>query len=131
MTADPAERAPILERAGRAAANAVQADRAEAFFREAIELRRTMGDVPGRFRAIAALGTALIVFRRTEAAETLYEPAIAEAEGAADEADLASLICGLARIRSARTGSRRGSPSSIAACRSPNATSSPSCSSKD
>jgi class 3 adenylate cyclase/tetratricopeptide (TPR) repeat protein len=99
VTADPAERAPILERAGRAAANAVQADRAEAFFREAIELRRTMGDVPGRFRAIAALGTALIVFRRTEAAETLYEPAIAEAEGAADEADLASLICGLARIR--------------------------------
>ena len=99
MTADPGEGAAILERAGRAAANAVQADRAEAFFREAIELRRTMGDVPGRFRAIAALGTALIVFLRTEAAETLYEPAITEAEGAADEADLASLICGLARIK--------------------------------
>ena len=102
VTTDPAERAPILERAGRAAANAVQADRAEAFFREAIDLRRTMGDVPGRFRAIAALGAALIDFRRTEAAGALYEPAIEEAEGAADEADLARLVCGLARIRSSQ-----------------------------
>ena len=58
-----------------------------------------MGDVPGRFRAIAALGAALMAFRRTETAGALYEPAIEEAEGAADEADLASLICGLARIR--------------------------------
>jgi class 3 adenylate cyclase/tetratricopeptide (TPR) repeat protein len=99
VTTDPVERAPILERAGRAAANAVQADRAEAFYREAIELRREMGDVPGRFRAIAALGAALIVFRRWEAAETLLEPAIEEAEGVADERDLASLIWSLARMR--------------------------------
>ena len=97
--ADPAERAPILERAGRAAANALQGDRAEGFFREAIELRGEMGDVPGRFRAIAALGAALIVLRRMDAAATLLEPAIEEAEGVADESDLARLICGLARIR--------------------------------
>ncbi|MFI5227391.1 MAG: ATP-binding protein, partial [Candidatus Limnocylindrales bacterium] len=99
VTTDPAERAPILERAGRAAGNAVQGDRAEAFFREAIELRRSMGDVPGRFRAIAALGASLIALRRLEVAATLLEPAIEEAEGVADEADLATLICGLARIR--------------------------------
>jgi class 3 adenylate cyclase/tetratricopeptide (TPR) repeat protein len=99
VTTDPAERVPILERAGRAATNAVQADRAEAFFQEAIELRGEMGDVPGRFGAIAALGAALIVFRRTEAADALLEPAIQEAEGVADEGDLARLICGLARIR--------------------------------
>ncbi|HEV7605337.1 MAG TPA: adenylate/guanylate cyclase domain-containing protein [Candidatus Limnocylindrales bacterium] len=99
VTTEPAERASILERAGRAAANAVQADRAEAFFQEAIELRTEMGDVPGRFGAIAALGAALIAFRRTEAAGALLEPAIEEAEGVADEDDLARLICALARIR--------------------------------
>ena len=99
VTTDPAERAPILERAGRAAVNAVQEDRAEAFFREAIELRGTTGDVTGRLRAIAALGAALIIFHRMDAAETLLEPAIEEAEGVADEGDLASFICGLARIR--------------------------------
>ena len=99
VTTEPAERASILERAGRAAANAVQADRAEAFFQEAIDLRTEMGDIPGRFGAIAALGAALIAFRRTEAAGALLEPAIEEAEGVADEDDLARLICALARIR--------------------------------
>jgi class 3 adenylate cyclase/tetratricopeptide (TPR) repeat protein len=99
VTTDPVERAPILERAGRAAANALHADRAEAFFKEAIELRRSMDDVAGRFRAIAALGAALIANRRLEAAATILEPAIEEAEGVADEEDLASLICGVARIR--------------------------------
>ena len=99
VVTDAADRAPILERAGRVAANALQPDRAETLLREAIDLRRSMGDRPGTFRAIAALGAAMIVSRRLESAGTLLEPALAEAEGAADDPDLAALLCELARVR--------------------------------
>ena len=99
VTADPSDRGPILERAGKAATNAVRPDRADAFFRELIESRRAAGDSAGTFRAIAQLGSALIAARRLESAGTLLEPAVKEAEGAADEADLAALLCGLARVR--------------------------------
>ncbi|MBI3748497.1 MAG: AAA family ATPase [Chloroflexi bacterium] len=99
VVTDPSERAPILERAGRAAAVALQPDRAQALLREAIDVRRAMADKPGTFRAIAALGAALITDHRLEAAGTLLEPAVAEAEGAADDVDLATLVCALARVR--------------------------------
>ncbi len=99
VASDPADRAPILERAGRAAASALQGDRAEGLLREAIDLRRAVGDRPGTFRAIAALAAALLTSRRFELAATLLEPAVAEAEGAADDADLAALLCALARVR--------------------------------
>ncbi len=99
LTADPAERVPILERAGRAASGALRPDRAEAYLREAIELRRASGDRPGTYRAIASLAAAFIVGRRLDAAGTLLEPAVAEAEGAADVADLAALRMGLGRVR--------------------------------
>ena len=99
VTTDPAQRALILERAGRAAAGALQPDRAETHLREAIEARRAIGDRPGTFRAIASLASALTASRRVESAGTLLEPAIAEAEGAADDADLAALLCALAQVR--------------------------------
>ncbi|MEO8571580.1 MAG: AAA family ATPase, partial [Chloroflexota bacterium] len=96
---DPAERAPILERAGRAASHALQPDRAEAFLREAIDLRRQMDDPAGMFGAAAALGSALISGRRNEDACAVLEPALAEAEGAASPPDLAALLGALARVR--------------------------------
>ena len=102
VVTDPADRAPILERAGRAAAVSLQPERAETLLREAIDLRRAMGDLPGTFRAISALASALITDRRLESAGTLLEPAVSEAEGAADGADLAVLLCALARVRFAQ-----------------------------
>ncbi len=102
VVTDPADRAPILERAGRAAAVSLQPERAETLLREAIDLRRAMGDLPGTFRAISALASALITDRRLESAGTLLEPAVSEAEGAADGADLAVLLCTLARVRFAQ-----------------------------
>ncbi len=99
---DPTERASILERAGRAAGGAVQPDAAEAYLREAIELRRAAGDTPAVFRAIGWLANALISGRRTERAGGILEGAVAEAEGSADEADLSSLLTSLARVRFAQ-----------------------------
>jgi class 3 adenylate cyclase/tetratricopeptide (TPR) repeat protein len=99
LTTNPDERAPILDRAGRAASGALMPERAEAFLREVIALREASGDAAGRFRAIVSLATALIAGRRLETAGTLLEPAIAEAEGTADETDLAALLVSLARIR--------------------------------
>ena len=105
VTTDPNERATILERAGRSASIALKPDRAEAYLREAIELRRASGDGQGTLRAVAALAAALGVARRTEAAGTLLEAVLAEAEGAADaadEADLAVLVGRLAGVRSSQ-----------------------------
>ncbi len=99
VTGDPADRAPILERAGRAASNALRPDRADAFLREAISLRREMGDTKAAFQSVALLAAALIASRRPEDAELLLEPAIVEAEGVADDADLAALLGAMARIR--------------------------------
>jgi class 3 adenylate cyclase/tetratricopeptide (TPR) repeat protein len=99
VTADPAERAPILERAGRAASNAVQTDAAEAFLREAITLRREMGDTTAVFQSTASLAAALISGRRLEDAGVLLEPAVVEAEGVADDCDLAALLSALGRVR--------------------------------
>jgi len=99
---DPAERAPILERAGRAAGAALRPDAAETFLREAIDLRREAGDTAGAFRAIGWLASALISGRRADSAGSLLEGAVAEAEGFADEADLSSLLSSLARVRFAQ-----------------------------
>ncbi len=99
VTSDPSERAPILERAGRAASNAVQTDAAEAFLREAIALRREMGDTTAVFQSTASLAAALITGRRLENAGVLLEPAVVEAEGVADDCDLAALLSALGRVR--------------------------------
>ncbi len=108
VTRDPAERAPILERAGTAAANALRTDRAETLLREAIEIHRGRGDLPGTFRAIAALGRALQAGQRPEDAGTLLEPALVEAEGAADDRDLAALLSLLARVRTSQDRTDEG-----------------------
>ena len=99
LTQDPSERMPILERGGLAAQNALQPDRAERFLLEAIDLRRASGDVPGTYRDISSLAKALLTARRSEAAQALLEPAVAAAEGEADESDLVALLITLARIR--------------------------------
>jgi tetratricopeptide (TPR) repeat protein len=99
VAGEPVERAPILERAGRAAGAALRPDAAETYLGEAIELRRKAGDTAGAFRAIGWLASALISGRRADSAGTLLEGAVAEAEESADPADLSSLLTSLARVR--------------------------------
>ena len=98
VTADPAERAPILERAGHAAGNAVQTDAAEAFLREAITLRREMGDTTAVFQSTACSP------RRSSAAAGSRTPAAPRARrrrsgGCRGRCDLAALLSALGRVR--------------------------------
>jgi len=78
VTADSAEQADLLERAG-AAANALgRSGQAETFLASAIELRRTLGDRTGVVRAIAALGWALNDGQHFKRAIAILEPALEE-----------------------------------------------------
>ncbi len=97
VTSEPRDRAAILEKAGRAAAYALHTDQAEAFLTEAIDLRRSLGDVPGRLATVAALSDTLLSAQRMGEAATLLEEEIADADGDADESDLAVVRINLAR----------------------------------
>ena len=77
----------------------MQTDAAEAFLREAIAIRREMGDTTAVFQSTASLAAALITGRRLEDAGVLLEPAVVEAEGVADDCDLAALLSALGRVR--------------------------------
>ena len=77
----------------------MQTDAAEAFLREAITIRREMGDTTAVFQSTASLAAALITGRRLEDAGVLLEPAVVEAEGVADDCDLAALLSALGRVR--------------------------------
>ncbi len=76
VTTDPAGEADLRERAGRAASDAGQHDRAEAFLRRALEIRKILGDPSAIARATAALGEALLFGGRTDAAVELLGPAM-------------------------------------------------------
>jgi class 3 adenylate cyclase/tetratricopeptide (TPR) repeat protein len=97
VTSEPRDRAVILEKAGRAASYALHTDQAEAFLTEAIGLRRSLGDVPGRLATVAVLSDTLLSAQRMGEAATLLEAEIADADGAADESDLAVVLINLAR----------------------------------
>ena len=98
VTTDAAERAPILERVGRAAWAALKPDRGAAYLTEAVEVRRSLGDQAGALRAIAVMGAGLIAAQRLDEAGALLGSALAEAEATADEPDLAAIVSGLARV---------------------------------
>lgn len=99
VTTGDAERAAILERAGRAASSALRPDDAATYLQEAIAIHERSGDAPAMFRATGALAAAYISGRRQESAGSVIESALARAEGGADETDLAGLLTMLGRVR--------------------------------
>jgi class 3 adenylate cyclase/tetratricopeptide (TPR) repeat protein len=85
VTRDPAEEAEILELAGQSASNAGQHQHAERLLRRSLAVRQAQGDPQRVSRAIAALGEALLIGARVDAAIELLEEAMPAA------ADLSSI----------------------------------------
>jgi class 3 adenylate cyclase/tetratricopeptide (TPR) repeat protein len=78
VTTDPAEQAPLLERAGASASLAARHDAAESYLRRAVEAARATGDRLGAARATADLGAALLHGRHGDVALALLEAASEE-----------------------------------------------------
>jgi class 3 adenylate cyclase len=83
VTGDEAERAELLERAGWSAFLGGLHPIAEDRLRQAVELRRTLGDSDAIAGAVAMLGSELISTFRPEAGLALLEPAVNELVGEA------------------------------------------------
>ena len=89
-TTEPAERADLLERAGDESSAAGRHDAAERHLRDALELRRELGDRRAIASCIARLGTVLNTAWRSGDSIALLEPAAAElADLGADPAVIA------------------------------------------
>jgi class 3 adenylate cyclase/tetratricopeptide (TPR) repeat protein len=97
VTSDAAERADLLQRAGDASAAGGRYPTAEAHLREAMAIRRELGDRSGLAGATAALGRALISGRNSDQALPLLEAAAAEFADLDDVATLATIGSQLAR----------------------------------
>ncbi|HTC85382.1 MAG TPA: adenylate/guanylate cyclase domain-containing protein, partial [Candidatus Acidoferrum sp.] len=81
VTRDESEIADLLERAGWAAGLAGLTDTAEDRLRQAVEIRRSLGDPDAIARAIAALASLLISALKRQAGLAMLEPAAAELVG--------------------------------------------------
>ena len=92
VTTEPAERAAVLERLGQAARAAARTDEAEVALREAIDIRRSLGDDAATFRATLWLAEALAVSRNTERFNAVVGPVVADPPADADERDLAAML---------------------------------------
>jgi class 3 adenylate cyclase/tetratricopeptide (TPR) repeat protein len=105
ITTDPAERAPLLDRAARSAAAAARED-AQAFGEAAIEAYRAIGDLVATAAATARFGRVLIDGGQLDRAESVLEAAVGPAEELEDPEPLAATLANLARahMRLARTG---------------------------
>jgi tetratricopeptide (TPR) repeat protein len=97
ITPEPAERAELLERAGRAAAAAFQRDEAEELLLQAVQLRRDLGDRTAVVRAIRALGRTQLDMYRSDRGLATLEPAVTEFEDLHGEPDYAVLVAELGR----------------------------------
>ena len=102
VTAEPLERAALLERAGRAASAAGAHDEAERLLAEAIDLLRAAGDRSATARVTALVGQALFGRYRLDAALALLEPAATEFADLGDDPGLATLLGQLARFQMLR-----------------------------
>jgi len=78
VTTDEVQLAELLERAGTAASEAGLTEIAEVRLREAVALRRALGDADAIAGATALLGATLITVLRYEAALAILEPAAAD-----------------------------------------------------
>ncbi len=97
VTSDQAEEAQLLERAGESASAASHHDDAEVLLRHAVALHRERGDRGATVRATAALGRALFMPYRSEAALAVLEPAADEFADLEDHPGFIALLGQLAR----------------------------------
>ena len=97
VTADPAETAEFLERAGESASAAAHHDEAEEFLRRAVANHRERKDREAEARATAALGRALATPYRTEQALAVLEPAALEFADLGADRGFIALLGQLAR----------------------------------
>ncbi|MEO8229183.1 MAG: hypothetical protein ABI628_05395, partial [Chloroflexota bacterium] len=88
VTREPADEADLRERAGRSASNAGQHDRAEAFLREALEIRRELGVPSAIATATAAPGEVLLLGYRLDAARELLGAWLAMPDPTSDPAGI-------------------------------------------
>jgi len=95
ITTDPADRAPLLDRAAEAAS--VAARPSEQYARGAIDAYREMGDQLGAVGATARFGKWLIQAGEIPRATQVLEAALAEAEAIGDEPTLALTLANLSR----------------------------------
>ncbi|HET6650728.1 MAG TPA: hypothetical protein VFH79_11305, partial [Candidatus Limnocylindria bacterium] len=102
ITTDPADRAPLLDRAARSAA--VASRDAVRFATEAIDAYRGIGDRVAAAAATARLGKVLLDESEIRQATEVLEAAVPEAEAVGDEPVLAATLAYLARahMRGAR-----------------------------
>ncbi|HEX7068518.1 MAG TPA: hypothetical protein VF295_10040, partial [Candidatus Limnocylindria bacterium] len=102
VTSDPADRAPLLDRAARSAA--VASRDAVRFATEAIDAYRGIGDRVAAAAATARLGKVLLDESEIQQATEVLEAAVPEAEAVGDEPVLAATLAYLARahMRGAR-----------------------------
>jgi class 3 adenylate cyclase/predicted ATPase len=96
VTADPAERAELLERAAVSAAAAAVPEAVE-FAEAAVAARRQTGDVEGALRASAIRGRVLLDAGEVAAARNVLQAAVDEA-AATDAPPLAALLAQLSRV---------------------------------
>ena len=97
VTADPAEQALLLERAGHSASMAADHEAAERYLVKATEIHRGLGDRPATARAIAELGAALLDGSRSDRALAILEPAATEFADLAGDPAAVALDSQLAR----------------------------------
>ncbi len=97
LTTDPAERADLTVRAGRAAISAFRRDEAEALLGAAVALLREVGDRPAVARAIAAQGRVMVDSIRSEQAIPVLVAAIEEFADIGDDPAMADLRVQLSR----------------------------------
>ena len=96
ITSDAEDRAPLLDRAARAASSAATPD-AGRYAQEAIDAYRAIGDEAASVAATSRLGRVLLDASRLDEALTVLEAALPIAEGLEDPTPLASLLANLSR----------------------------------
>ena len=96
ISTDPAERAPLLDRAAEAAGVAARAS--VPYAEGAIDAYRQLDDPVAALAATGRLGRLLIEAGELNRAADVLERALTEAESIADEATLAGILVNLARV---------------------------------
>ena len=108
ITDQPTDRALLLERAGDAWRRMARYDRAIARLREAVEVRRGIGDRRAAARSVGMLGQALSTAIRHDEAAAVLEPAVEEFADLKDEPEGVALFTTAARAASSAEDYARG-----------------------
>jgi class 3 adenylate cyclase/tetratricopeptide (TPR) repeat protein len=98
VTTDPADRAPLLERAALSATDASAHDAAKDLARAAITEYESVGDLPSVLRTTSELGAILINAQETHEAREILESALADLPETAPDEVRARLLTSLSRV---------------------------------